>query len=93
MRKLVVIRISFVNVTIPIVAQAEHSNLPAEVVDVLFRRDARVNVRLHCVAFGRQAKRIPSNRMKNIETLHPFVAAKNIRCRVAFGVADMKSGA
>ena len=87
-----VIRIGGIDLAVPVIAEAQHPELTAKVVDVVLRVDPRMLAGLAGMFFGRQSEGIPAHRMENIESLLALVAGDNVRGGVAFGVADVQPG-
>ena len=87
-----IVRIGGIDLAVPVVAEAEHLDLPAEVVDVLLRGDARMRAGLDGVLLGGQAEGVPAHRMQHVEAAHAPVAAQDVGGGVAFGMADVQPG-
>ena len=75
----------------PVVAEAQHLELPAEGGDVLLGGRAGVGARLLGVLLGRQAEGVPAHRVQNALAPHPLEAADDVGGRIAFRVADVQS--
>ncbi len=86
----VIARRGRVHFTVPVVAQPEHLDLTPERVDVPFRGDARMDVRLHRVPFRRQSEGVPSHRMQHMEPAHPLIARDDIGRGVPFRMSDVQ---
>lgn len=89
--ELVVVGIGGVDFAIPIIGKAKAFDLAAEGVDVFACGDSGMDACAHGVAFCGEAKGVPSHRMQDVETTHPFVSTKDICCGVAFGMADVQA--
>lgn len=76
---------------VPVVAEAQHLELAAEVGDVLFGGDAGMGAGLFGVLFGGESKGIPTHGVHDACSPHPLVSADDIGGRVAFGVPDVES--
>ena len=93
LRPLEVVRVGGIDLAVPVVAEAEHLDLPAEGVDVLLRGDARVRAGLDGVLLGGQAEGVPAHRVQDVEAAHALVAGQDVGGGVAFGMADVQAGA
>src|SRR4051812_45200233 len=93
LRPAIVIRIGGVDLTIPVIAEPQHLNLPPKILDALFSDDAGMLVAADRMLLGRQAKGIPPHGMQHVATPHAQIARENIGRRIAFGMADMQAGA
>ena len=89
----VIVDIGGVDLTIPVVAETEGFDLFTEVVDIFLSGDRRMSTGIDSVLFSGQTESIPPHRVKDVETLHAFVAADDIGGGISFGVTDMESGA
>ena len=78
---------------VPIDGEAEHLQLAAEVVDIATRLYGRVFAGRDGVLFGGQAERIPTHWVEDVEALGFLVAAQDVGCGIALGVADMEARA
>ena len=78
---------------VPVVAETQAPDLAAEGVDVLLRRDCGVGACLDGIVLGRKSEGIESHRMKDVEAVHSEISAVDVRCRVAFRMSYMESGA
>ena len=90
LRPAIVVGIGGGEFTAPVVTEAQHFQLAAEVIDVLVGFDCGVGSRLDGELFSGQSEGIPAHRMQNLLAQHAGVAADDVGCRVAFGVADMQ---
>ena len=81
------------DLSIPVVAESEAFDLPAEVVDVAPGDLGRVDILAHGGAFGGQAEGVPAHGVQDVVALHSFVAAEDIGGGVALGVADVQTRA
>ena len=90
LRPAVVLGIGRVDLAVPVVAEAERANLLAETVDVLLRRYRGMGACLDGVLLGGKAERVPAHRMKDVEPLHPLVAAEDVRRGISLGMADVQ---
>ena len=84
-----VLEIGGCQLAIPIVREAEHFQLAAEVIDVLVGGGARMGARFLGVLFGRQPEGIPAHRVHDASSLHAVIAADDIGGRIPFGVPDV----
>jgi hypothetical protein len=64
---------------------------PTEIIDIAGRGDARVLAGFDGVLLCWQTECIPTHRVKHVIALHAVEAGENVRGRVAFDMADMKS--
>ena len=74
---------------VPVVGEAEHLQLAAEIADVLFGRRPRMGAGLLGVLFGGQAEGVPAHRVHHARAPHPLEAADDVGGGVALGVADV----
>ena len=91
LRPLEVGRVGGIHFPVPVVAEAQALDLPAEVVDVVSGIDARVFTGLDGVLLGGQAEGIPAHRVQHVEAAHPLVTRQDVGGGVAFGVAHMQT--
>src|SRR5207249_4821930 len=91
LRPLHVRRIRGRNLAVPVIAEAEPLDLPADVRDIPLSRDAGLCAGLDRVLFGWQSEGVVAHRMQDVEPPHALVAAPHVCGRVAFGMADMQS--
>ena len=89
LRPLVVLMVSRVNLTWPVIWQTKCLHLAAEVLNVLCRHDTWILTRLDCVLFSRQTERVESHWVQNIEPLHTLHTWNDISCRVTFWVPNV----
>ena len=75
---------------IPIVAEAEHLQLPAKRVDILLGRLPRMGAGFLGMLLGGQAESVPAHRVHHAHAPHPVEAANDIRRGVTLGMANMK---
>ena len=75
---------------VPVVAEAEHLELAAEVVDVFLGRLPGGGPRAFRVLFGGQSEGVPAHRVHHARPAHPLVAADNIGGRVPLRMADVE---
>ena len=80
-----------IDLTVPVVTEAQHLDLTAEIRDVFFRRLTRMSTRFDSVLLGRQSKGIPPHGVQHAVATHALVASQNIGGGVAFGVPHMKA--
>ena len=85
-----VLRVGRVDLPTPVVAETKRLNLPFEVADVGLGGDARMLTGLDRVLLGRQAERIPADRVQHVEPLHALVAREDVRRRVALRMTDVQ---
>ena len=64
--------------------------LPLHVGDVLERPGLRVRAVLDCGVLGRQAERVPAERMQDVEPAHPLHARNDVADHVVADVADVR---
>ena len=76
---------------VPVVAETEHLELAAEVVDVLLGRNPGVRPRLLGVLFGGESEGVPTHRMDDTRPSHPPVAADDIGRRISFRVSHVQA--
>ena len=79
------------DLAIPVVAEADGLELPTEIIDIAGRGDARMLAGFDGVLLCWQTECIPTHRVKHVVALHAVEAGENVRGRVAFDMADMKS--
>ena len=91
LRPLVILRVGGVDFLVPVVRETEALDLAAEIVTVLLGGNGRVRTGLDGVLFGREAESVPTHRVQHIETAAALVAADDVCCGVAFGVAHMET--
>ena len=82
-----------VDLSRPVVTQAEHLQLTLERRNVAPRRRARMLSGRYGVLFGRKAECIPAHGMENVHSSHPAEPRHDVGCRVALWVTDVQSGA
>ena len=88
-----VVRVGGVDFALPIVAEAERFDLPAEVVDIVLGVHARVFAGGDGVLLRGQTERVPAHRVQHVEAAHTLEARENIRGGVALRMADVQSAA
>ena len=81
-----------IDLTVPVVAEAQHPQLTAKVIDVVLGVDPRMLAGLASMFFGGQPEGVPAHRMENIESALALVAGDDVSGGVAFGVADVQPG-
>ncbi len=91
LRPLVILGIGRVDFLVPVIGKPEPFNLPAEIVAVLLRRNARMRSRLDGVLLGWKSERVPTHRMQNVKSLGALVTTNDVRRRVAFRMAYVKT--
>ena len=74
----------------PVVGEAEHLQLPAEIGDVLLGRRARMRAGFLGVLFGGQAEGIPAHRVHHGRAAHSLEAADDVGGGVALGMPDVQ---
>jgi len=74
---------------VPIVAQAHGFELTAHVIDVVVRPGGGMDAAFHRRVLGRQAISIPTHGVKNVETLHPFIAGDDVANGIVAHMAHM----
>ena len=89
----VVFGIGGVDFAVPVVAEAEHLDLPAKVGDVAFGGDTRMGVVLDGVLLGRETEGVPAHGMQHVDAGHAQVARDDVGGGVAFGVANVEASA
>jgi len=87
-----VFRVCRVDLTIPVVTEAQRLHLTPKRVDVRLGRLGGVLARLDGVLLGRQPEGIPTHRMKHAVSTHSAIARQDVRCRVALGMPDVQAG-
>ena len=80
-----------VDFTLPVVSEAELTQLFFKASDVLFGGLARVLAGFDGILLGRQTKRIPAHWVEHVKPLCFFEAFQRITCSVTFRMADMQS--
>ena len=93
LRPLVVLDIRGAQPARPVVAEAEHLDLPLDVGDVLLGGDARVHAVLDGVLLGRQAEGVVAHRVQHVVAAHARVPGDDIGGGVALGVPHVQAGA
>ena len=78
---------------VPVIAEAQHLQLAAEVVDVALGRGPRMGAGLLGVLLGRQPEGVPAHGVHDAIAPVAAVAADDIGGRVAFRMADVQAGA
>ena len=78
---------------VPVDREAEHLQLPAEVVDIALGLDGRVFAGGDGVLFGGQAEGVPAHRVEDVEAAGLLIAGEDVGSGVAFRVADVQAGA
>ena len=78
---------------VPVIAEAQHLQLAAEVVDVALGRGPRMGAGLLGVLLGRQPEGVPAHGVHDAVAPVAAVAADDIGGRVAFRMADVQAGA
>ena len=84
MRPLEVMRIGGIDLAVPIVAEAEHLNLPAELVDVLFGCHPGMRAGFDGVLLGGQTESVPAHWVHDVVAAHPAIAGEDVGGGVAF---------
>ena len=87
----VVAWIGRVDFAIPVEGEAEHLQLLFERGDVFGGGDGGMRSGLDGVLFGGQAEGVPSHGVQDVEAVHAFEAAPDIRRRIAFRMADVEA--
>ena len=77
---------------VPVVGEAQHLELAAEIVDVLVGRDARVLACLDGVLLCGETEGVPAHGVQHVEAVHALVTAYDIGGGVALRVAYMQTG-
>jgi len=85
-------RVSGVDLACPVVAEAEHLELPAKGRDVLCGRLARARVRRDRVLLGGETEGVPAHRVQDVGAAHAREPRHDIGGRVPLGVADVEPG-
>ena len=88
--ELVVVRQAGRDLALPGVADAEPLQLPLHVRDVVERRRFRVRAGLDRGVLGRQAERVPPERVQHVEAAHPLGARHHVADDVVADVADVR---
>ncbi len=78
---------------VPVIAEAQHLQLPAEGVDVALGRGSRMGAGLLGVLLGGQPEGVPAHGVHDAVAPVAAVAADDIGGGVAFRVADVQAGA
>ena len=84
--------VSSIHFAVPVIAEAQHLDLAAEVVDVFFGGHTRVCAGFDGVLLGGKAECIPTHGVHHREAAHAFVAGQNVSRGVTLGVAHMEAG-
>ncbi|MNM83282.1 hypothetical protein D3C81_953390 [compost metagenome] len=92
LRPFVIIRIGRADLAVPIVGETQRLDLAPEIVDILNRNVPRMLACIKRMLLRRQSEGIPAHRMEYVVTAHPFEAGDDIRGRVTFRMADVKTG-
>ena len=79
--------------TRPVVAKAQHLELPTKVVDGFLGRDLGMDAGLQRILLGRKTEGVPAHRVKDIKAARSFVAADDIGGGVALGMTYVKARA
>ena len=87
-----IIRIGGIDFAVPVIAQSQRLNLPAEGVTILLSGYRGMCPGLNGILFCRQSEGIPSHRMKNVEAIGPLEPAYNVGCRISFGMTYVEAG-
>ena len=78
------------DLALPGVADAEALQLPLHVGDVVERRCLRVRAGLDRGVLGRQAERVPAERVQHVEAAHPLHARHHVADDVVADVSDVR---
>ena len=76
---------------VPVVAEAEHLQLAAEVADVALGRGPRMGAGLLGVLLGGQPEGVPAHRVHDAVAPHAAVAADDVGGRIALRMADVQA--
>ena len=74
----------------PVVAEAQHFQLPAEIPDILLGRRAGRSVGADGVLFGGKAEGVEPHRMEHRPAAHALKSAGDVRRRVALRMSDVQ---
>ena len=91
LRPFVVAWIRGIYFAIPVEGETEHLQLLFERGDVFGGGDGGMRSGLDGVLFGGQAEGVPSHGVQDVEAVHAFEAAPDIRRRIAFRMADVEA--
>ena len=86
---LIVARVGRIDFPLPIIRKANALQLRFKFCNIRTRRGRRVLSGFDRVLLRRQTKRVPTHRMQDIESTHPFVTRNDIGRGIAFGVSDV----
>ena len=78
---------------VPVIGEAQHFELAAEVVNVLEGGDGGVLPGLNGVLLRRKAEGVPSHGVKHVEAIHALEARHDVRGRVPFRVPHVQARA
>ena len=90
LRPFVIFRIGGADLAVPVIREPEGFDLAAERIDILHGELPWMFARVHRILLCREAKGVPSHRMKHVVSAHPLVAGHDVRCRVPPG--DLRAG-
>ena len=85
-----VIHVGRGQLAVPVVGEAEHFELTAEIRDVLFRGDSGMDAGFLGELLRRKAERVPAHRVHDAHAVHAVVARYDVRRGVTFRVPHMK---
>ena len=78
---------------VPVIAQSQRFNLPAEIIAILLCGNGRLGPGFNGILLGGQSECIPAHGVKYIESIHPFVPGHNVSGGVPFRMPHMQSRA
>ncbi len=90
LRPLVIFWIRGIDLSVPVITEAEYLDLAPEGINVFAGRQTWMGAGLDGVFLRRQPEGIPAHRMQNISALHAQVATEDIRSRVSFRMPDVQ---
>src|SRR5262245_61702480 len=83
LRPTVIVGIGGGELTVPVVTETEHFQLPLEVRNVLRGFNGWMSLRFDRIFFRGQTEGVPTHRMQDLLPLHPVVTADDVRGGVA----------
>ena len=75
----------------PVIGKTDVLQLVGEESDVLLRESFRMVAGIDGILLGRKSESVKSHRMQDVVAFHPLFTGNDIRCRIAFRMADMQA--